>query len=238
MVAAATGLLHLLLVGWLTWPLPLHMATDLPDATIACRFDTLLIGWALAQETHALLTAPSTFGQANIFHPARYTLYYGEAAFGALPYFLPVFAWTGNPTLAINLVLLGCTAATAAILHLVIRRLTGSWLAGGVAAWAWLTAPWTLWTWVPSAPGYAVMQYLPIIMVCAWRPLQRRRDVIGLAGLLALQSLTSVYAAVSTMFPVALLVMAMFFTSLYFTFQGSFEMPAATLPPPPADAAV
>lgn len=44
--------------------------------------------------------------------------------------------------------------------------------------------------------------------------------------------------ATVAMFPVALLVMAMFFTSLYFTFQGSFEMPAATLPPPPADAAV
>src|SRR5258706_13660715 len=84
-------LAYALLVVWLTWPLAVHLDTHVPDTEGPCRFDVPLIMWALAWQSHALTTAPTTWPDANIYYPAPHALFYGEAGFGALPYFLPVF---------------------------------------------------------------------------------------------------------------------------------------------------
>src|SRR2546429_26029 len=114
--------LYCVAVVWLTWPLAAHLRTHLPSTEVACSFDTLLIAWVLAWQTHALATAPLHFAQANIYHPARHALFYCEAGVGALPYYAPAFLLTGSPALALNVTLLGGVALTAWALHLVVRR--------------------------------------------------------------------------------------------------------------------
>src|SRR5439155_1299480 len=106
--------LYCVAVVWLTWPLAAHLRTHLPSTEVACSFDTLLIAWVLAWQTHALATAPLHFAQANIYHPARHALFYCEAGVGALPYFAPAFLLTGSPALALNVTLLGSSVAPRA----------------------------------------------------------------------------------------------------------------------------
>jgi 4-amino-4-deoxy-L-arabinose transferase-like glycosyltransferase len=86
--------LYATLVAWLTWPLAAHLTSHLPNTQPACNFDTLHMAWALAWQSRALVSAPTTLPDANIYHPTPHALYYGETGFGALPYFLPVFLAT------------------------------------------------------------------------------------------------------------------------------------------------
>src|SRR6185369_16118520 len=102
------------------------------------------------------------------------------------------FAATGNPTLALNLVLLGCIAATATSLHRVVVHWSGSELGGFVGGWTFLTARWVLWEFFPTAPSYSVLQYLPLIVLLAATPATRWRNALRLAPLIALQCLTDV----------------------------------------------
>ena len=206
--ASVAGLLVLYagLVVWLTWPLGVHLATHRANTHPACGFDPLHMAWALAHETHALTTAPTRLSEANIYFPARRALFYGDGGFGALPYFMPTFLLTGNPTLALNLTFLGCIALTACALHLVVRIWTGSHLGGFVAAWTFLMTRWTLWEFVPSAPQYAVLQYIPFIILVAAKPATSFKQALLLLPLVVLQSLASLlYLGVAVFAPLTLL---------------------------------
>src|SRR2546426_1545156 len=195
----------LVAVVWLTWPLAAHLGTHLPSTEAACSFDTLLIAWVLAWQTHALATAPLHFAQANIYHPARHALFYCEAGVGALPYYAPAFLLTGSPALALNVTLLGGVALTAWALHLVVRRWTSSHLGGTVAAWTFLTTRWVLWEWGPVAPNYVVLPYFPLIVLLVATPAARLGDALRLVPLLVLQGLTSIYVAAAAMIPAGLI---------------------------------
>ena len=196
LAAALAGYAALIL--WLTWPLGESLATSLPLTQKACRFDSQLLGWALAHQSDALLFSPGAFLQGAAFHPAANTILLGEAAFGALPLFLPVFALSGNPTLALNLVYLLGLIATVASVHLVTRRLTGRHAAGVVAAVTLLSARWLLWQWAPCAPNYAIMFYLPWIFLLLVLGISTRGRMLWLALLMALQGMVTVYLAVAT----------------------------------------
>jgi hypothetical protein len=117
-------LLYGAVVCWLTWPLAASLATHLP-ATVVGTFDTLYTAWALAWQTRALGSAGAALLGANIYHPAPDGLLYGPPAFGAVPYFGTVFASTGNPALALNLLYLGSAVLAATLVHAVVRRWTG-----------------------------------------------------------------------------------------------------------------
>src|SRR2546427_296695 len=122
-------LIYAALVVWLTWPLGAHLATHLPNAAVESRFDGLLVTWALAHESRALASDPARLGEANIYFPARHALFYAEAGFGALPYFVGPFLLTDNPALAMNLTLLLSVALSAWALPLAViagGRLLGS----------------------------------------------------------------------------------------------------------------
>ena len=199
MIAAA--LLYLAAVVWLTWPLTARLATHLPNTHPACNFDLLQTAWVLAHESRALAQAPSTFADAPIYHPTPGALFYGDAAFGALPLYLPPFLATGNPTLAVNLAFLVSAALTALALHAVTRTWTGSHLAGAIAGWTFLVTRWTLWDFAPSAPQYTGLFWFPFVILLATRPPSRGRD-LGLAALIALQSLASpVYVSAALLVP-------------------------------------
>ena len=205
-VAAFAG--YVAVLAWETWPLAARLTTHLNQVTAVATRDVPYITWVLAWQSHALATDPTTILDANIYWPARQTLFYGDPGFGALPYFAPVFLTTGNPTLAINCLFLGGIALTALSLHLVVRRWCGSHAAGIVAAATLLTNPWAFrfFSWAPS---YTVLFYLPWIMYLAATRTLRLRDAFWLAPLLVLQCLTNAaYVAPATLVPLGVLAVA------------------------------
>ena len=202
---AGTAAFYLGLVAWLTWPLATSLGTRVPATNMLWTFDARFEIWALAWESHALVTAPTRLAHANIFHPTPYALFYGPPGFGALPYFAPVFLATGNPALAINVTFLVSIALTAWALHVVVRRWTGFNVAGFVAACTFLSNRWLLWTMPPSAPQYSILQYFPLIILLA----SRVRVSAWLVPLVAFQSLAELlYIAPAVYTPLAVLALA------------------------------
>jgi hypothetical protein len=199
MAAARHGALLLawtVAVVFLTWPLGAHITTRLPGVAMGGPLDALLLGSALSHESRALVRDVTTLPDAPIYWPAPRALFYGEAGFGAVPYFMPPFLATGNPTLALNVVLLLGLVLTAWSMHRVVASLTGSEPAGFVAGAVVVTTPWIVWAWLPAAPSYAILQYFPWIMLLAARPSSRLATAAALLGLVVVQGLTSVYVAV------------------------------------------
>ncbi len=99
--------------------------------------------WNVAWVAHALLNDPANVFNANIFHPHQGTLAYSEANIVAGAMAAPVYAITGNPIAAHNIVVyISLVLAFVLTWHLV-RRLTGSPWAG-----------------VPPAAGFAFSAYV------------------------------------------------------------------------------
>src|SRR5258706_271366 len=186
-------------IAWLTWPLAANLGTHLAHTTFICDIDLRQMVWALSWQTHALTTAPSQFYEANLYHPTPHALLYADAGIGALPYFAPTFLLTGNPTLAANVMFLGSIALTACLLHLVVARWTGLASAGLVAAGTVLTTRWILWTWVPAAPNYGVLQALPLIIYLASSRVRSNVRTALLALLVVLHGMTNPYYAASAL---------------------------------------
>lgn len=183
----------------LTWPLARHATTHVVLANVAAYGDPWTVGWALADESRALVGLP----HGGIFHPTPHALFYGETAYGALPLFIGPYLATGDPTLAVNVVFLGGLALTAWSLHLVVRRWTGSTAAAALAGWTFLACPFGAWSFGPSAVNYVTLWYWPWIVYVAARPLRDVRTTLVLAGLVLLQGLSSVYVAVGVAVPLA-----------------------------------
>ena len=196
------------IVIWITWPLASQITTHLAVPQPRLLFDTLFTTWSLAWTSHTLSSAPSNLLNANTYYPAEHALLYGPTAFGALPNFAPAFLLTGNPALAINLTLLGGIALTAWTLHFVVVRWTASHLGGLAAASTFLATPW-VWHWVPTVPFYAVLQYLPLIVLFAAKP----RHSIGTA--LALVTLVTVQCLVDPLNLSAAILTTLGLTALY-----------------------
>jgi hypothetical protein len=193
--ALAALVLYATAVVWLTWPLAQQATSRLPATVGPCAFDTPLISWILAHETRALTTAPAELPHGNQYHPARFTLFYGPTALGALPLYAPVFLATGNPALAINLTLLGGAALTAWTMHLLLVAFTRSHLAGMVAASTFLMTRWLFWNQAPTNPFYACLELCPLIMAVAARPDVRIAPLLGLVVLQCLSDVAYVAAA-------------------------------------------
>jgi hypothetical protein len=190
---------------FLTWPLGANLATGIPCVgPYVCRFDPLYVMWALSWETHAIATAPARLIDANIYHPTPAALLYGPAAFGALPFFAPTFALTGNPILALNVMFLGGIVGTALALHLVASAWTGSEIAGVVSACTFLTNG-SSWTTAPASPHFAFLFYFPFIIFVAAQPLSARGAAL-LIVLVVLQSLVDpIYIAPAVFGPLLML---------------------------------
>ena len=113
---------YLALTAWWLWPLPLHLGDHFvypPSVTPFIAADLHLITWALAWDTHALLTSPLSLFDANIFHPAPSSLAFSEHFLGYVPLFAPAWLLTGNAVLASNVVIVLtfplCALATYAL---------------------------------------------------------------------------------------------------------------------------
>src|SRR5262249_30697168 len=137
-----------------------------------------------------------------IYHPAPDALRYGPPAFGAVPLFGPVFASTGNPTLALNLLFLGSAVLAATLVHAVAWRWTGVTAAGFAAGSTFLASRWLFWDFGPTAPQFAVLFYLPLVVDLAARPRLGWRAALVLFLLVFLQGFVEiVYLAPAVMAP-------------------------------------
>ncbi len=90
-------------------------------ATAIYTGDTRLIVWTLAWDSHAILNGLPLFG-ANIFYPAGNALASNEHLFGLALFYLPIYAVTGNPALAYNVLWLAAWPLNGLAAHLLLRR--------------------------------------------------------------------------------------------------------------------
>lgn len=97
-------------------------------ASASYEGDARLIVWTLAWDNHALLARLPLF-DSNIFYPAARSLVYNEHLAGISVFTLPIYALTGNPVLAYNVVWLLSWIACALAMHALLRRYALSELA-------------------------------------------------------------------------------------------------------------
>jgi hypothetical protein len=147
-----------------TWPLVRGLGRD-----VAWDLgDSVLNMWILAWDSEQLLailggelSRVRTFFDGNIFHPAPLTLAYSEHLFAQAVQALPVYAVSGNPILAYNLLFLSTFALSGLGMYLLVRELTGNALAGFVAGLLFAFAPYRL----PQSSHLQVLssQWMPFV---------------------------------------------------------------------------
>ncbi len=114
-------LIYSILAVVMTCPLIFNLTSTIPNDI----GDPLLNTWILAWDTHALLTDPLNFFNANIFHPRPNTLAYSEHLISTALLALPSLVISGEPILAYNLSLLSTFPLAALGMYLLTLHLTG-----------------------------------------------------------------------------------------------------------------
>lgn len=179
--------LFLILTALLTFPLSFAPASR----ALPLSADTRLFLWTISWDVHALLHQPLRIFDANIFFPERHTLAYSEHLLGSALLGAPFLLATGNPLLAINVVLLLSCVLSAAGTYLLARRLgigrEGALAAGVVFAFA--------------SPRFsrlaqlhmATLQWIPFCLASlhAYAKARSRRHLLAAAALFTLQAVTS-----------------------------------------------
>ena len=206
-----------LLTAVLTLPLSLEPATR----AMALSADTRLFLWTLSWDVHALLHQPLRLFDANIFHPEPRTLAYSEHVVGSAIVGAPFLVASGNPVLALNVVvLLSCVLSGAGTFFLA-RELGisrgGAFAAGVIFAFA--------------PPRFtrlaqlhlATVQWIPFCLAFVHRYLRayHRRDLIAAIFFFTLQSITSGHGGL-------FLLLALLALGLYLIARRSFP-PLRTL---------
>jgi hypothetical protein len=113
------GLLFVLLTLVMAAPLSLAPATR----AVALSSDTRLFLWTISWDVHALLHRPFSIFDANIFFPEPNTLAYSEHLIGSAVLGAPALLVTGNPVLALNVIVLLSCVLSGLGAHYLARRL-------------------------------------------------------------------------------------------------------------------
>jgi hypothetical protein len=170
-LAAASALIAVVM----SWPLALHLGSDLPQDL----GDPLLQTWQVAWDGHALLHQPTHFFDANIFWPEKTTLAFSDALLGYAPAGL-IGAGVGAAVVRYNLLYLFAYALAFAGAYLLARELGARPLAASAAGAAFAYAPWRLaqngHLHVISSGG------VPLAVFLLVRGVRRRRPWMVLAG--------------------------------------------------------
>lgn len=198
------ALFLLLAAPWL-W----HAGDAIPSgADLVSAGDARLIAWVLGWEAHALVTRPTAWFDAPVYHPAPGQLTGSEHFASSQLVFAPVFWPTGNAVLAANAVaFLSYPLAALAMERLLAGLGCGpgaAWVAGLAFALGPLRVPANL----------QVLQYLNLYLPLVALALTRLRaapraaGAAGLAGVLVLAFLSSYYMAVMAVMSGSLWAMA------------------------------
>lgn len=197
------ALAYLILAVYVTWPLARHTSDHLygidpvrwPGAAPLGMADHFLNLWILSWVCHALRHAPGSLFDANIFHPMPESLATGEHLLGAVPWYAPVYAATGNPIAAANALIFTSFVLGGLGMYLLVLDVTGRRGAAFVAGVVFAFAPWRF-TWLVHLQLVGV-HLLPFMVLFLRRALERGNatSVVGFAAALLLQALTSYYLA-------------------------------------------
>jgi uncharacterized protein DUF6044 len=137
-VSPALRLLALLvgLTVAVTFPQAIHLGTGVHDFG-----DPLLNAWALAWTPHALVTAPLSLFDANIFFPERTTLALSETLVFPALLTAPLRAAGANAIVLHNLTLLSGYVLSGLTMFLLVKSVTGDARAAVLAAVAFAISP-------------------------------------------------------------------------------------------------
>jgi hypothetical protein len=155
--------------------------------------DVLQIPSILVWDVHALGSRSATAVARPIFHPLPDAGVGADLLLGQVPLFAPVWLATGNPVLALNVVVLGSFVLSALAMHAYLWWLTGRLLPAVAAAMLFAFVPWR--RAAVSNPHLLTVYYLPLILLgvqALWAN-GRLRWALLLAGALVLQVLSSFY---------------------------------------------
>lgn len=171
------------LAVWLTWPTIAHPGSMARVDTGDGRFSV----WNVAWVAHALTSDPAHLFDANIFYPHKGTLAWSEANLVAGVMAAPVYAITGNPVAAHNVVVYAAFVLSFVAVWALVRRLAGDGLVALVPATAFAFAPFVA---ARTAHIQLLMVFVfPVVLLAFHRYLERptvwRGAVLGLSLALA-----------------------------------------------------
>jgi hypothetical protein len=192
----------------LTFILAYPLTKNPGSHVLSAAADTNLFMWALGWDTHAFTHQPLSIFEANIYYPERHTLAYSENFIGSAFIAAPILWLTGNPVLAMNVVMLLSCVLCGVGAFLLARRVGvgpfGATLAGLIFAF--------------SPPRFlrldqlhlATVQWVPfsLAFLHAYLDEGRARDLRLAVAFFTLQALTSGHGA-------ALLVLAVLILIVY-----------------------
>jgi hypothetical protein len=181
------GVLFVLLTLVMAAPLSLAPATQ----ALPLSSDTRLFLWTISWDVHALLHRPFSIFDANIFFPEPNTLAYSEHLIGSAVLGAPALLATGNPVLALNLIVLLSCVLSGLGAHYLARRL-------GVGVVAALAAG-VIFAFGPprfvrlAQVHVAVVQWIPFALAFLhlYARHRRRRDLVLVAVFFTIQALSS-----------------------------------------------
>jgi hypothetical protein len=177
-----------------TWPL----ATDPAHLSRNDNGDTVFNEWVLAWVTHQAPRGLRHLFDANILYPERSTLAFSDALIFQSILAAPILWLGGSPVLAYNLVLIAGLTLSGWAMSVVVRRWTGSWVAGLVAGMIFGINGHTL-TRLPHLQAQHG-EFLPLAMLAFDSMLRQPgvRAALQLGAAVAIQGLASIYLLVFT----------------------------------------
>lgn len=185
----------------MTWPLAPRMADHVLNAPYYwdAYTNTMLMG----ARVNAALGRIDLY-ESYFFAPITNTIAFNENLFGLSLFFAPFYLASGNPLFAYNAVLLLSLALSAFFTYLLVRRVSGSALAGVLAGVAFAFCPYAMFE--SGRIQLVATQWIPLFFLFLHRALHTKRwpDVLGMGLAYALQVGTCLYYAMF-MLPIAAL---------------------------------
>jgi hypothetical protein len=186
------------------WPLPAAMR----DHVIGAKYywDAYTNDMALGARVQNLLgIGAGGHYESYFFAPIPNSIAFNENLFGLSLLYAPFHLLTGEPLLAYNITLLLSLTLSAYFMALLVRRLTGSLLAGLLCGAAFAFCPYAFFE--MGRIQLVATQWIPLTFLFLHRAIEERRlrDLVGLGLSYALQVGTCLYYAMF-MLPVLALV--------------------------------
>lgn len=165
------------------------------DHILSGGTDSELFMWTLAWDVHALTHHPWSIFEANIFHPHPHTLAYSENLIGSGLLIAPVIWLTGDPQIAMNVLVLLATLLSALGAHLLACRLGLSVPAAVIAGLVFGFAPARLLR--MDQVHMATLQWMPFALAYlhTYFDTNRPRDLRIAAAFFSAQAVTSGHGA-------------------------------------------
>jgi len=177
-----------------TWPLAAHAGDHILRAAYA--WDAYTNAMIMGSRVDALTgRGPLSIFDAYFFAPLPNAIVFNENHFGLSLLFAPFYLLSNNPLLAYNLTLLASLSLSVFFTYLLVRRLTGSALAGVLSGIAFAFSPYVVFE--LGRIQLVATQWIPACFYFLHRALERRRvrDAVGFWASYLLQVGTCLYYA-------------------------------------------